>query len=180
MMQFRFREMMFTSLLLGMVAGTYAMVVRPHTQQRQQRLAEIRSIDTAISSIGNSTDGLESLSQQVNQQRQETAFFRSRLPKECDVERAIHEVIQTAGTNSLQSGEVRLLKREPIDGIGAQPVRLEFTGNFNGIYSFLLQLEQMSRITRITQLDLSSVSAHDGQLKADMTLMMYFEPDVRN
>ena len=173
-MQFGFREMMFTSLLLGMVAGTYAVIVRPHARQRQQRLADMHSMDAAVSEARDCTEGLEDLAQHIHQQEQATAFFRSRLPKEADIEKAINEVIQTAAANSLQAGEIQMLKREQSDGVSGQPVHMQFSGDFNGFYSFLLQLEEMPRVMRITQLDVAG-GDHSGQIRAELALMMYFD-----
>jgi Tfp pilus assembly protein PilO len=175
MMQFGFREMIFTSLLLGMVAGTYATIVQPHARVRRQQLAEMRSMDAALSVIHNSDDGFDALAHRVDQHQQATALFRSRLPRQSEAQKAIDEVLQTAAANSLQAGSVLLLKAQQINGVTSQPIKLQFSGNFNGFYSFLLQLEGMPRVTRMTQLNLRGSDEHDGQIQADMTLAMYLD-----
>jgi Tfp pilus assembly protein PilO len=177
-MHLGFRETVFISLLLGMVVGTYALVVRPHGAERERRLSEIRSMDCAISGVGNSTQGLEELEQHIARQHEATALFRSRLPKEADIDREISEVIQTAAANSLQSRQTRVLDRQESNGIGARRVDLELTGNFNGFYSFLLQSEQMPRLMRIVQLNVAGGNEKEGQIQADLTLMMYFDSDA--
>jgi type IV pilus assembly protein PilO len=178
-MQFGFREMIFTSLSLGMVAGTYAMVVQPHARAREKRVAEMHAMDVAIADIHKSTDGLDDVACRVDRQQQATNAFRSRMPGESDSQKTLDEVIQTAVANSLQAGEVTPLKRRELDGVIAQPVKLRFSGNFNGFYAFLLQLEGMPLITRTTQIDLSGIDDRDGQIQAEMTLTLYFAPQLK-
>jgi hypothetical protein len=55
---------------------------------------------------------------------------------------------------------------------------LSLQGNINGFYSFLLQLEKLQRITRVTQMDLQKINDRDGEMQARMTLSIFFEPDT--
>jgi hypothetical protein len=57
---------------------------------------------------------------------------------------------------------------------------MSLSGDFNGFYAFLLQLEKLARITRVTQMQLQKIDEHDGQMQAQMTLSIYFEPDNGN
>jgi hypothetical protein len=54
---------------------------------------------------------------------------------------------------------------------------MNISGDFNGFYSFLLQLEKLARITRVTQMNLQKIDEHDGQMQAQLTLSIFFEPD---
>jgi type IV pilus assembly protein PilO len=178
-MQFGFREMIFTSLLLGLVAGTYATIVQPHARARQEKLAEIRSMDAAISAIGGSTAAFVPLAGRVDEEQAREALFEARLTSQADAQKGVDEVLQTAAANSLQAGEALLLKPTEAGGLRAQPINFHFTGNFNGFYSFLLQLESMPRVIRISRLDLKGADDRDGQMQADMTLTMYFDSRER-
>jgi len=55
---------------------------------------------------------------------------------------------------------------------------MNLSGDFNGYYSFLLQLEKLPRITRVTQMNLQKISDRDGEMQAQMTLSIFFEPDT--
>ena len=54
---------------------------------------------------------------------------------------------------------------------------MDLSGDFNGFYSFLLKLEKMPRITRITDMRLSKINGQDGQMRALLTMSIFFEPD---
>jgi len=175
-MQFGFREIIFTSLLLGLVAGTYATIVQPHARARQQQVAEMRSMDAQLLALQSSAGEFGPLAHRVDEEQQAAVLFRSRLSNEGETQKAVDEVLQTAAANSLQAGEVLLLKPAEVGELSSQPINLHLTGNFNGFYSFLLQLESMPRVTRITGLNLRGCDDHDGQVQADVTLTMYFDP----
>ena len=59
-----------------------------------------------------------------------------------------------------------------------QPIQLSLSGDFNGFYSFLLQLEKLQRITRVTDMTLQKINDHDGEMQAQLTLSIFFEPDT--
>jgi Tfp pilus assembly protein PilO len=180
MMKFGLRELVFTSLMLGAVAGAYAMIVQPHASIRRQQLAEMRSMDADLSAITNSTDGLENLTSRVDQQRNAIALFGSMLPQQSDVQKAVNELLQTAAANSLQAGDVQLPERKQSDGLGVQPVSLAFTGNFNAFYSFLLQLEGMHHVMRLSEMKFHYGGAADGQIQSRMMLSLFFDSSAGN
>ena len=51
-------------------------------------------------------------------------------------------------------------------------------GDFNGFYAFLLQLEKLPRITRVSQMKLEKISERDGEMTAQLTLSIFFEPET--
>jgi hypothetical protein len=55
---------------------------------------------------------------------------------------------------------------------------MSLAGDFKGFYSFLLALEKLPRITRVTQMQLTKINDKDGQMQATMTLSIFFEPDT--
>ena len=56
-----------------------------------------------------------------------------------------------------------------------QPLNMIITGQFEGFYSFLLDLEQLDRITRMPNLTIERARDEDGAMKAEFTLSIYFE-----
>jgi hypothetical protein len=41
----------------------------------------------------------------------------------------------------------------------------------------MLQLEKLPRITRIGQMNLQKINGHDGEMQAQLTVSIFFEPD---
>jgi Tfp pilus assembly protein PilO len=54
---------------------------------------------------------------------------------------------------------------------------MSLSGDFNGFYAFLQQLEKMPRITRVTNMALTKITDRDGAMQARITLSIFFEPD---
>ena len=54
---------------------------------------------------------------------------------------------------------------------------MTLSGDFHGFYAFLLQLEKLSRITRVSQLKLDKITTKEGEMQAQMTMSIFFESD---
>ena len=83
-----------------------------------------------------------------------------------------------ADANSLQSKTVKSLKTERGQNYSEQSIQMSLSGDFNGFYSFLLQLEKLPRITRVTNMNLQKINDRDGEMQASMTMSIFFEPDA--
>jgi type IV pilus assembly protein PilO len=51
---------------------------------------------------------------------------------------------------------------------------MELHGNFNSYYAFLLELEQLDRITKIRELELKK-SDREGQTEATFVMSIFFQ-----
>src|SRR5204862_4771263 len=105
-------------------------------------------------------------------------FFEYKLSKEKEVEEMVKEVWQMAEANSLQTKAIKTAKSERGANYSEQPIQMSLSGDFNGFYSFLLQLEKLPRITRVTEMNLQKINDRDGEMQAQMTLSIFFEPDT--
>jgi type IV pilus assembly protein PilO len=56
-----------------------------------------------------------------------------------------------------------------------QPLDIEITGDFDGFYKFLLDLEQLPRITRIPDFSVVRSDKVDGEMKTKLVLSVYYE-----
>ena len=82
-----------------------------------------------------------------------------------------------AEANNLTTRTIKTLKSERAANYSEQPIQMSLAGDFHGFYSFLLQLEKLPRITRVTQMNLTKINEADGQMQAQMTLSIFFEPE---
>ena len=94
------------------------------------------------------------------------------------MDKVLTEVSQMADANSLQSNTVKSLKTERGRSYSEQSIQMSLSGDFNGFYSFLLQLEKLPRITRVTNMSLQKISERDGEMTASLTMSIFFEPDT--
>jgi Tfp pilus assembly protein PilO len=67
-------------------------------------------------------------------------------------------------------------KKVPASQYMELPILWELTGNFDGFYEFLLDLEQMPRLTQIRQMNIKRSDQQNGAMSATFTLSVYFRP----
>lgn len=177
-MKFGLRELLFTGVLVAMLACSF-LVFRQANQKREQRMADIDSKVKALEHLRSATAGIDDLNRKVAELEQAITFFESRLPAEKEIDKILKEVWQLAEANSLETRTIKTQRAEKSAHYSEQPIVLNFAGDFNGFYAFLLQLEKLPRITRIHQMNLQKISDREGEMQAQMTLCIFFEPDGR-
>lgn len=100
------------------------------------------------------------------------------IGKEVDV--ILENVWQIAQDNGLVVKSVKTDKPVPAAEYKELPLMMMLEGQFDGFYEFLLELENLPRITRIRSMDLDRVTdprgveSGPGYMKADFTLSIYF------
>jgi type IV pilus assembly protein PilO len=178
-MKFGMRELLFLCVLLGMIGWTYADFMKKETERKDLE-ADTVQIRTELVQLKTATAGIEDLGRKIDDLQKAIDFFESKLPQEKEMDKILTEVTQMADANALTTRTVKTLKSERTANYSEQPIQMSISGDFNGFYSFLLQLEKLARITRVTQMQLQKIDEHDGQMQAQMTLSIFFEPDNGN
>jgi Tfp pilus assembly protein PilO len=179
-MRLGLREMIFILLLLAMPVAAYFFVFQPRNHQiararqeiavKQQKLAQLETATMKIKDLGTEID---KLSDAIN-------VFEEKLPAERETEVILKEVWELATRHHLIPKSVRTDKT--IDGplYSTLPIQMSISGDFDGFYSFLLDLEKLQRLTQIPRLELQKINTEEGQMKADFVLYIFFEsqPDA--
>ena len=177
-MKFGLRELLFFGVLLGFLGSTHFFVFAPANKKREALRVEIVRKQQAMTDLQRSTQGIDDLNKKIAKLQEAIAYFESKLPQEKEFDKILKEVSQMAETNSLQTKTVRTLKQERSSNYSEQPIQMSLSGNFNGFYLFLQQLEKLPRITRITSMSLQKIAERDGEMQATMTLSIFFEPEA--
>lgn len=175
-MRFGFRELLFFTVLLGLLAASY-FVFAKQNKKMLGRKQEIAVKQAELSNLKLSTAGIADLDTRIKDLQDALKYFERKLPQEKEFNTILNDVSQMAAKNDLQSKTIRTLKTERFAGYSEQPIQLSLSGNFNGFYQFLLQLETIDRITKITNMQLQKIQDQDGAMQATLTLSIYFEPD---
>jgi type IV pilus assembly protein PilO len=176
-MKFGIREIIFVVVMLGLLASTNYFVFSKSNQRKVQLLAEMRDKQNKLSNLQQATAGINDLDRKIDELQKAITFFESKLPQQREIEDILKEVSQMSDTNSLVTKTVKTLPSERGPNYSEQPIQLSLSGDFNGFYAFLLQLEKLPRITRITNMSLTKISDRDGEAQAQITLSIFFEPD---
>jgi Tfp pilus assembly protein PilO len=179
-MRFGIRELIFVTLMIGLLVSTWVFVFKKGAARREARLGEIAQMDKALANLHKATAGIDDLNRKISELQKAIDFFASKLPQAKEMDKVLTEVSQMADANSLQSKTVKSLKTERGQNYSEQSIQMNLSGDFNGFYSFLLQLEKLPRITRVTNMNLQKINDRDGEMQAQMTMSIFFEPDGAN
>lgn len=175
-MKFGIGQLLFVLLMVGLLAASYCFVFTPAAQKRASKQAETALRKKELADLHQSIAGIGDLEKKTGDLEKAITFFESKLPQEKEIDKIIKDVWQEADHNALQMRTIKTLRTERSAGYCEQPIQMTLAGDFKGYYAFLLKLETMARITRLSQMKLEKITSKDGEMQAQMTLSIFFEP----
>lgn len=176
-MKLGLREALFVLVILGLLGSSWWFGFRKMDAKRAALEAGMSAKQAALSNLRRSTAGVEDVELKLQQLADAIRFFESKLPQEKELETILDRVWKIAEANKLASRTVRTLKTERGPNYSEQQLQVTLSGDFEGFYQFLLDFEQLPRITRIGKMNLQKINDHEGQMTADLVLSVFFEPD---
>lgn len=177
-MKFGIRELILVSAMIALLVCSYLFVFTKANEKRERMKTDIATWKKELISLDQKTAGIDNIGRKIEELQQAIAFFEQKLPQEREVDQILKEVWQMAEANSLQTKTVKTLKTERGPNYSEQPIQMNLAGDFDGFYQFLLQLEKLPRITRISTMKLEKMNERDGAMSAQLTLSIFFEPDT--
>jgi type IV pilus assembly protein PilO len=175
-MRFGLRETIFLLLLLALPVAAYMFsfeklitktaALDRDTMQREEKLKQLETATRYIDDLGVEIDRLTTA----------ITDFQQRLPEQQELEVILKQVWETATKHRLAQRSVRTSKTTQTQYYTESPIAMVIVGDFDGYYSFLLDLENLPRITRVPKMKLKKVGGmSDGEIQADMTLNIFFD-----
>jgi Tfp pilus assembly protein PilO len=177
-MKFGIPELLFVAILCGVLAATY-MLVDKKAKARAAIEQKVAARQRDLADLDRATAGISDVSGKIDELQKAIAFFESKLPQEKEIDKVLREVWQMAERNQLTIKTIKTLKSERSAGYSEQPIEMSMSGDFkDSFYAFILQLEQLPRLTRVSKMELKKISERNGQMEAQVTLSIFFEPET--
>lgn len=185
-MRFGLREFIFLIVLLAVPAVSLFYVFKPRNDEIGQALDEIKVKQTRLDKLAEVTSKIDDIGLAIEEGRESIALIEEKLPDQRDVEGIYEQIWQIATSNRLTVKSLKSEKPMPAGRYSEQPLKMLVEGSFDGFYQFLLELENLPRITRVHQLTLERMTARGaarseltpGAMSAEFVLSIYFEPDT--
>ena len=117
---------------------------------------------------------LRDLERKIEIQKRELGGFDEKLPKQQDLGQFIKDLTQMGQQSLLRRSEVKLGVPRRMDLFSELLLELTFEGDFNNVYYFVRQTEEMKRLTRVRNLRVRSVDSKQGQVEVHLALSIYF------
>lgn len=181
-MRFGTRELVFLLVLLAVPVGTYFSpwdtpvpgLKRLNAQMAEAQMDIERKRDK-LRQLEAATLNLESLTAEIEKLTEAIEMFEQKLPVQREVEVILRDVWQLAAAHDLTPKRIRPDRPTTTADYGEMPIRMEIEGNFDGFYEFLLELEQLPRITRLPAMTLTKARNQEGNMEASVVLSIFFD-----
>jgi len=174
------REILFFMVMIGVLGSAYFLIFSKANAKRQTVQADTLSKQRSLSDVHTATAGIKDLNRKIDELEKAIKFFDSKLPQQREVDTILQQVSQISQSAGLVTKTVKPARSETTANYSEEPIELVVSGNFEGFYQFLLDLEKLPRLTRVTQMKLTKINDHEGQMTADLTLSIYFAPDAQS
>ncbi len=174
-MRFGIRELVFVLLLVSTLVGAYFVVYKPRQEQIEEAMAEVRQKQSKLQQLEQATRRISDLGDEIDRLEQAIVAFEEKLPAQREVEVILKQVWELAAKQGLTPKSVHADKKVDTAQYSELPLKMVFVGDFDGFYSFLLELEKLSRITRMPVMKLKKLDKEEGKMQADVVLSIFFE-----
>ena len=166
------RKTLFTILLFGITIIAYQFMIKPANRSLAEQKARVQAKSAKFEQI---IATAKDLNKQLVQLQDAIDFFESKLPPKSQTHKILEQVTIIAQNKGLKPKTIRTMKKKDNSGYIEQPLKMEWVGNFNSFYSFLLELEKLPRIMKIRELELKKQINGEGEITTNFIVGIFFQ-----
>lgn len=161
---------------LLMATAFYAFGYRVQKQRQAALAVQIQEKQRELREGKSHTSALPEVATEVERLRARLERSKKSVPRQQDLPQFIRDVSQLGQQASLRKPFFK--PGTPVRGelVCELPISLNFEGDFVNVYSFLRNLEEMPRLTRVREIKLNARD-RTGQVKVQLSMNIYFAPD---
>ncbi len=177
-MDFSPRQLMFFGILLAVPAASFFLVFRPQNLEIRKATAEIELKRAMLLSLRQVTSQASSLERSTSEITAAIAKVESRMPTNKELDSVLRDVAQLASKHGLKVPKfIKSAETRQAGTAQEQPIELEITGDFDGFYQFLTELERLPRITRLTDMNISRLEERDrdGLMRGAFKVSIFYQ-----
>lgn len=175
------RQLIFFVLLIALPVASYFFVFKPQNVEIEKARQDIAHKEQMLEKLRAATAQAESLARQNEQIKTAIDSIEARLPNGKEMDNILRQVSNIAAKSNLKVPTFKRSDKILTAGTAMeQPLDIEITGDFDGFYKFLLDIEQLPRITRIPEFSIVRSDKVDGEMKTKVTLSIYYEGDSKD
>jgi type IV pilus assembly protein PilO len=168
------RRIIFFVALVGLAYVSHVKMIRPANAAMASQKALLIEKQAKLTKLQSAPAAAEELEDQLGRLSQAVIFFESKLPPASEIDSVLQNITIIAKRNNLASSTIKTLKTKSKNGYIELPLKMKLNGNYMSYYSFLLELEQLDRITKIRELTLTKDDENEGCMEASFTVSIFF------
>jgi type IV pilus assembly protein PilO len=175
-MRIGFRELVCILVVLAMPPTFWWSGYRKIDRAIESIEAEAANKEKKLEQLEGALKHISDLGKEIDRLSEALNVFEAKLPSEKEVDVILKEVSQLTMRHGLKTKSIRTDKPVKNARYTEIPLKMMVQGDFDGFYSFVLELERLSRITQVPQMKLSKLKGGaEGALEAEFTLSIFFE-----
>jgi type IV pilus assembly protein PilO len=169
------KQLVYIGVLLAVPVASFFVVFKPQNERIEQSKKDIELKRALLDKLREATAQSADLKRENEEIATSIRALEARLPNDKGIDEVLRDVHNAAESAGLRLPKFRRLDRAILTGVAQeQPIELELAGGFDNLYRFLLKLEQLPRITRITDMKVIRDKDDDGAIRATATLSVYY------
>lgn len=181
------RQIAFFVALLGIPLTAWYVVFRPQNADIADAMRDIATQQAQLDRIAKLAERIPDLEEALETGERLVQQVEAQLPRRRDVEGVLENIWQIAERNGMQVRSVKTKPPVPSAVYMELPLEVSMDGPFEGFYRFLLELESLPRITRVSQMSLQESGLKvrgpqeelpPGSVATQFTLSIYFADAV--
>ena len=169
------RKAIFFVVLMGIAYVAWAFMIKPVNANLSKQKSQLEGQMIKLAELEKATAAMRDLDKQMTELKNAVEFFDSKLPPTSQVHKVLEQVTLIAQKQGLKTKTIRTMPQKSWNNYVEQPLKMELYGNFDSYYAFLLELEQMARITRIREMQLKKDLKNEGVTTAEFTVSIFFQ-----
>jgi type IV pilus assembly protein PilO len=171
------RNLLFTLIMVGLLAGAWYFVFPKATDQIARLRADTQNKQTQLDQVERALRDVEDVEKEMNDLKAKADMFDNKLPSAGDVQVILAQITAFGKKNKLDVKAVRTLRTDKMGNYMEDQMGMTVSGDFRQLYQFLLDIERMDRITRLGKIQLSRLK-EEGAVSAELSLSIFYVPDA--
>lgn len=170
------REMMMLLGVLLIPAGAFMLAFKPQNQRISDDRLALGHMKEMLGKLREETKGNDDLEATNGEVATQIDSMESRLPTNKEIDEIIRQVSILAVDNGLGAPTLKTEKPVAAAAYREQPLTMEVSGQWDGFYSFMQQVERLPRITRVVKMTMERDKEED-LVEVEFQLSIYFRQD---
>lgn len=171
------REILLAGVLVGIPVASFFLVFRPQNREIKSARGEIEHKKGVLEKLRQESARSDDLAKSNAEIGERIKQIEARLPSTKEVELIVRQVADLCTASGMTFPEMKAGKAIKSATYMEQPIELSTDGFFSGFYDFVAKLEQLPRITKMTDLKLRRLPDANGKLEAKFTLSIYYQDE---
>jgi len=142
--------------IVALVAGFYFLGYRPSSTRLADLRMQIDVKERELVANGQKTQIRPALELEVTEKRRRLERFDKQLPREMEWGQFMNDITLLREQSGVRNWDIVPTGAKPDETFVEVPIDVSFEGDFLSVFSFLRQMEQMQRLTRVRDLTITA------------------------